>query len=99
MQRHQQTIHGWGWRKLRDRVVREERQCRLRLPGCTSVSTTADHIIPRSQRPDLLMVRSNLRGSCQNCNLQRGDRPLEQVRAGHAKPRPGALDWFGDVPA
>lgn len=63
-----------AWRKLRARVIREEPTCRLRLTGCTRTSTTADHIIPRSKRPDLTMVRSNLRGACAHCNYSRGNR-------------------------
>lgn len=65
-----------AWRKLRDQVVREEPICRLQLPCCTVVSTTADHIITVRDRPDLAMVRANLRGACQPCNLSRNSRPL-----------------------
>lgn len=61
-----------AWRALRDRVVREEPTCTLRLPGCTHATTTADHIVPVIDRPDLAMVRTNLRGSCTACNLARG---------------------------
>jgi 5-methylcytosine-specific restriction endonuclease McrA len=76
------------WRKLRDRVIREEPICRIQLLGCTGYSTTADHIIPRSVRPDLILVRSNLRGACQHCNSARGNamrapRPVVRPR----KPR------------
>lgn len=73
------------WRALRDRVVREEPACTLRLSCCTLVSTTADHIIPVKLRPDLKYVRQNLRGSCGPCNRRRGARPLEQVRAEEAR--------------
>jgi len=68
------------WRRLRDQVVKEEPLCRLRLPGCTIVSNTADHIIPVRNRPDLKFERANLRGSCHHCNMRRGHRPLERVR-------------------
>lgn len=63
-----------GWRPLRDRVVKEEPVCRIQGPGCTIKSTTADHIIPRYLRPDLTLVRSNLRGSCEHCNKSLGRR-------------------------
>ena len=29
-------------------IERDRRRCQLRMPGCTSVATTADHIVPRS---------------------------------------------------
>lgn len=68
------------WKKLRLQVIREEPICRLRLAGCTVWSDTADHIIPMRDRPDLRYCRSNLRGSCQSCNMARGYRPLSVVR-------------------
>lgn len=81
-----------AWRALRDRVVREEPTCRLRIVGvCTTVSTTADHIIPVPVRPDLGMERSNHRGVCGPCNEARGDLPdAALVRDDH---RP-ALELF-----
>ncbi len=60
------------YRKVRDQVVREEPICWLQFPGCTTRSTTADHVIPFAERPDLAMVRSNLRGACASCNRKRG---------------------------
>jgi len=70
-----------AWRKLRDQVVREEPICWLQLPGiCTRVSTTADHVQPKAQRPDLAKVRSNLRGACLPCNRARGQTPIEALR-------------------
>lgn len=83
-----------AWRRLRDQVVAEEPECQLALPGCTRLSTTADHIQEVSKRPDLAMDRNNHRGSCGPCNELRnrqGD-PLEAVRAAAARPR--ALDIF-----
>ena len=64
-----------AWRKLRDRVVAEEPVCQLGLPGCTGASTTADHIVTVRDRPDLALVRSNLRGACQHCNKSRQATP------------------------
>lgn len=73
-----------AWRKLRDRVVREEPVCRLQYPGiCTYWSQTADHIIPVSVRPDLGMHRGNLRGACHPCNMERGatlDEPADALQ-------------------
>lgn len=72
-----------AWRRLRDQVIREEPDCRIRGPKCTGRSTTADHIIPKSIRPDLTMVRANLRGACGPCNYGRGNRiapPTEGAR-------------------
>lgn len=89
------------WRALRDRVVAEEPLCRLQLSCCTVRSTTADHIIPVKNRPDLKYVRGNLRGACQPCNMRRGSRPLSEVRAADKlirktseKKPPHALEFF-----
>ncbi|NGZ99410.1 HNH endonuclease [Nocardioides sp. W3-2-3] len=83
------------WVKLRDQVVAEEPECRLRLPGCTITSTTADHIQPFKTHPQLALVRSNLRGACETCNKKRGTKADEQAadrprqapaRARHLRP-------------
>jgi 5-methylcytosine-specific restriction endonuclease McrA len=68
-------INTRAWRVLRNRVIREEPTCRLKLDVCTGLSETADHIVPRSQAPRLTYVRSNLRGVCHACNRKRGDNP------------------------
>lgn len=80
--------HSRAWRALVEVVVREEPRCWLVLAGCTSRSTTADHVIPYVERPDLGLVRSNLRGACDHCNKARGRRPVAP------KSRPRALDIF-----
>lgn len=83
-----------AWRKLRDSVIHDEPICWLQLPGiCTRVSTTADHIIPKSVRPDLTMVRTNLRGACLSCNKARNTTPIEALSLGRGS---GAADVFGD---
>ena len=74
-------LTSYRWQKLRLQVIEEEPVCRLRLSCCTWRSTTADHIIPVSHRPDLKYMRQNLRGSCQPCNMRRKARPLSEVRA------------------
>lgn len=84
------------WRRLRAQVIREEPVCRLRLPGCTIVTQTGDHIIPVKYRPDLKLVRQNVRGSCYSCNMKRGDgspRRMAQVVRQSSSPPP-ALDFF-----
>lgn len=68
-----------AYRKLRDQVVTEEPICWLQLTGCTGHSTTADHVIPFAERPDLGMIRSNLRGACEPCNRKRGASGIGQV--------------------
>jgi|LakMenEpi03Aug12_release.lakeMendotaPanAssembly.Ray.scaffolds.fasta_scaffold666343_2 5-methylcytosine-specific restriction endonuclease McrA len=93
-------LTSYRWQKLRLSVIKEEPVCRLRLSCCTRWSTTADHIIPVSHRPDLKYVRQNLRGSCQPCNLRRKARPLSEVRAEDellrkpAPVAPAALEFF-----
>lgn len=70
-----------AWRKLSKQVCTEEPTCWLRLPGCTGRSTTGDHIIPMCVRPDLALVRSNVRGACKPCNDLRRDTPVNQLDA------------------
>lgn len=72
--------HTRAWRRLRDQVVLEEPTCRLAFPGiCTGVSTTADHIVTVTARPELALVRSNVRGSCGPCNDARRNVPDESL--------------------
>lgn len=80
-----------AWRKLRDQVVREEPICQLQLPGCTTISTTADHIETVKDRPDLAMERANHQGACRPCNQRRNDKKMSEL-----KPRnlAKALDFF-----
>jgi hypothetical protein len=68
-----------AWRKLAKQVIRDEPLCWLQLPGCTRRSETADHIVPGSVRPDLILVRANCRGACKPCNYRRGDTPANQL--------------------
>lgn len=69
------------WRRIREQVITEEPNCRIAIPGtCTGVSDTADHIIPRSIRPDLMFVRSNLRGACHACNSKLGNGGIARRR-------------------
>lgn len=82
-----------AWRKLKDQVVREEPSCWLRLPGCTVVSTTGDHVIPVTEQPELALVRSNVHGACRSCNEKRGNLPVEALAARFDEP-PEALSVF-----
>jgi hypothetical protein len=68
-----------AWRQLSKRVIREEGLCWLRLPGCTRIATTTDHIIPATVRPDLILVRANCHAACRSCNYRRGDTPANQL--------------------
>lgn len=73
-----------AWKKLRDQVVVEEPLCWLGLPGCTRLSTTGDHVIPVTERPDLALVRDNVRGCCRSCNDKRGNLPVDALVLGTA---------------
>ncbi|WP_182481397.1 HNH endonuclease [Nocardioides immobilis] len=44
------------------------------VAGCGRRSTQVDHIIPLKVRPDLGLVRANLRGICGTCNARKGAR-------------------------
>lgn len=68
-----------AWRTLRDQVIADEPLCWLHLPGCTRASTTADHVVPYIERPDLAMSRTNLRGACLPCNSRRGRKAVADV--------------------
>lgn len=83
-----------AWRRLAKQAASEEPLCWLQLPGCTGRSTTGDHVIPVSIRPDLALVRSNVRGACKPCNRKRGNLPIGVVRemyCGATQSRPTEL--------
>lgn len=87
-----------AWRKLRDQVVIEEPDCRLRLPECTGRSVTADHILPVKTHPHLALERSNCRGACDSCNRIRGQVPEESLVLGtRAANQPRILSIFRPV--
>lgn len=73
------------WKRLRRRVVAEEPVCWLQLPGCTTVSTVADHVKPVSTHPELALIRSNVRGACESCNKKRGGFPADRMVATSGK--------------
>lgn len=70
-----------AWQRLRLTVIAEEPRCWLQLAGCTQISTTADHLLTVKARPDLALVRANVRGACSSCNNKRNSKTLEQVAA------------------
>lgn len=54
------------WQRLRVRVLREEPRC-----ACGAPATEVDHQISIRLRPDLRLVRSNLRGKCKRCHSRK----------------------------
>lgn len=79
------------WRKLAAQTIKQEPVCALGLPGCTIVSTQADHITPVSIAPHLALLRSNTQGVCQSCNRKRGNNPIDMCKPATSKP---ALTFF-----
>ena len=65
---------GRPWRRLREQILRRDPYCTIRGPKCKRISTTVDHIIPLSIRPDLAHEPTNLRGACGPCNYAGGAR-------------------------
>lgn len=62
--------HSAQYQMNRETAIREEPRCHWRLPGCTGRSTQADHVV--SVAKGGTHERSNLVGSCKNCNEARG---------------------------
>lgn len=81
-----------AWRRLVAQVVREEPTCWLQLDGCTGASTTGDHVIPVTDRPDLALVRANVHGACSSCNYRRGNLPITALATD--RDTPAALAVF-----
>ena len=62
--------------------------CVYHLPGCSSVATHGDHVLPKYARPDLTFHVANLVPACRDCNRRKGTLPVQ------ALPIPaGALWW------
>jgi hypothetical protein len=86
--------HTPAWRRLRDQVVDEEPACRLRIADvCTTVSTTAAHILAVRDRPELALERTNVEGSCAPCNRAAGTLSQTAIRAAR-EPECDALSIF-----
>ena len=75
---------GRPWRRMRIQILRRDPCCTIRGPKCTGISTTVDHVIPLSTRPDLAHDPANLRGACGPCNFAGGARISDQTR--HRRP-------------
>jgi 5-methylcytosine-specific restriction endonuclease McrA len=58
------------YQRNRRLAIEREPLCHWRLPGCTTGSTTADHVVSLSKGGDHTL--SNLVGSCRSCNEKRG---------------------------
>lgn len=89
-QRGTTTERGLGarWRKLRALKLQRDPMCQLELVCGKGVgrsepdlATEVDHILPRSRRPDLCFVWSNLQSACEACNAAKGDREIPTGRA------------------
>lgn len=50
-------------------LARDAYRCQLKLPGCTTIATTVDHIRSREVAGD---GEDNLRAACAWCNMSRG---------------------------
>jgi len=88
---------GRPWRRIREQVLRRDPYCTVRGPRCTGISTTADHRIPLSVRPELAHDLDNLRGACGPCNYAGGARITNRRRT-RLRPRPapgpaGGCTW------
>ena len=69
---NQERVDGTVWRRMRAQVLREEPSCCV--AGCGMASTEVDHVLPLKLRPDLALVRTNLRGMCKPHNASKGAR-------------------------
>jgi 5-methylcytosine-specific restriction enzyme A len=74
------TRQGWNtgrvntrrWRRTRAYVLaRDKWVCQMRLPGCTSTATTADHVVPLVMGGDPYDP-GNARAACAWCNSSAG---------------------------
>jgi 5-methylcytosine-specific restriction protein A len=63
--------YGGPWRRVRAFVLeRDGYICQIRLPGCTTRASDADHIVPASLG-GAWFDPSNLRAACKHCNVAR----------------------------
>lgn len=79
--RTQNDVSGYEIQRLRRQVIeRDGGVCTIRLPCCTTIATTADHIVGRAQGGRT--IESNLRASCKPCNEARRRQQAREGRAG-----------------
>lgn len=79
-------------RALRADVLRYWPHCYLRYPGCTTVSTEDDHVIPLSQGGSDHW--DNHRGACAHCHQLKTQREAQAARPTRRRPvekHPGLL--------
>lgn len=77
------------WRKVRRQVLeRDNHTCQLRLPGCTAVAVTVDHIQPIALG-GAWWEPANLRASCFKCNIAAGHK-TRALLAGNKQARAAA---------
>ncbi|MUL78644.1 HNH endonuclease [Mycolicibacterium sp. CBMA 226] len=72
------TASDWHWRKLSQKLRRLSPFCEKCL---AKTDLTVDHLIPISERPDLVHEELNCRVLCRTCNGERGDRCTDAERA------------------
>jgi 5-methylcytosine-specific restriction endonuclease McrA len=58
------------YKRNRELLLRDHPSCSLRLPGCTGVANTIDHIVRPAEGGTNEM--GNLRPACRTCNESRG---------------------------
>jgi 5-methylcytosine-specific restriction endonuclease McrA len=79
------SIRAPRWEATRRRILeRDGYVCQIRLPGCTRVATTVDHIVPRAMgggHEDAL-----LRAACNACNSRRGGQMRKKKPLPAARP-------------
>ena len=54
------------WQRLRLLVLREQPTC-----ACGAKATDVDHLVSIQRRPELRLVRSNLRAMCKRCHARK----------------------------
>jgi len=63
---------------LLDVFTRDRGICHICRGPVLRQDASVDHVVPRSIRPDLTFVRSNLRLAHRDCNSSRGVKPLSR---------------------
>lgn len=70
-----------AWRRLRLQVLADEPLCRFcAAKGLTVAAVDVDHVQTIADRPDLRLVRSNLRPLCSSCHSIRTQRHEAEKR-------------------
>ena len=75
------------YQRNRRLVIAREPTCHWRLPGCTQISTTADHLKAVAEGGGHEL--ENLVGSCRPCNEKRGAAEGRATQKGKARRRRG----------